>query len=254
MNNLFIILTTGAYIPWCIMLLFYMVHYKFFHFLSTCMYLIFATMKWSHMPHHRMNVIFWNRKFLVMEMCLFTRLITINFTGSGLLSYVIMLLSWWGFFQLNTEIQQHVTKAPIYCVFLLFLMSSTSSIIQQMASVVLISISIYLWQTTFKYESDAQMIRKLYIYYMVKIVEAYMVFLLEWTSYNMNLFSLLIFFVFPLLYSCWAYYAIKIEEDDINQYLYNIENLPKGYPMPLNFKHAIYHCKIAKKVFKDHKL
>ena len=254
MNKLFMILLTGAYIPWCIMLLVYMLRYDFFHFLSTSMYLIFATMKWSHIPHSHRNVIFWNRTFSVMEICLFIRLIIVNFTGSGLLSCVIMLLSWVGYFKLNLDVQKHVIEAPIYCVCLLFLMSSTSSLIQQLASVILISISIYHWQNKIKYESDKQMMRDLSIHYIVKITEAYMVFLLEWQSSGMNPFSLLIFVICPIIYYGWAYYSIEVEEDNMNQYLYNIENLPEGYPMPLNFKHAIARCKIAKKVFKDHKL
>ena len=96
--------------------------------------------------------------------------------------------------------------------------------------------------------------RKLMIIYGVKIIEAYMVFMLEWASSKMHVFSLVILFAFPIAYSLWGYYSVEIEEDNLSEYMYNMNKLPVGYPLPLNFKHAVTHCNIAKSLFKDHRL
>tara|TARA_B100000676_G_C18087323_1_gene856163 strand:+ start:3961 stop:4725 length:765 start_codon:yes stop_codon:yes gene_type:complete len=254
MNKLIIILTTGAYIPWTIMLFIYLVNYKMFDFLSTLLYLLFASMKWSHMEHGKMNVVFWNRVFVITEMALFVRLMILNLFGSGILSFVVMAALWWFTFKLPQQLQKIITEAPIYCVCLLFLMSSSRSTVQHLASVLLISISIYLWKKDLQFVNIHQMKRKLMIIYGVKIIEAYMVFMLEWASSKMHVFSLVILFAFPIAYSLWGYYSVEIEEDNLSEYMYNMNKLPVGYPLPLNFKHAVTHCNIAKSLFKDHRL
>ena len=250
MNKLFIILTTGAHIPWCMMLLFHVVHYDFFTLLSTLTYILFAWLKWSHLPHGNKSIVFWNRQFTTMEMCFFIRLIVFNITGSPFLSFCTFVGSWWCFFQLTESLQQHVVEAPIYCICILFLMSSTSSILQQIASIVLISISLYLWQTNLTLKKQIKHRKELYAYYISKIVEIYMVFLIEWSSNQMEMKSIITFTFFPFLYSCSAYYYIDWQQEDIREYLYHLHKLPKGYPLPLNFKHAVVNCNIAKKVFK----
>ena len=123
-----------------------------------------------------------------------------------------------------------------------------------MASILLIGISIAYWKNTNKLEDEKKMISKLWIYYIVKIIEIYLVFLLEWTSSPLKSSSIVIFILFPVIYSGWAYYSLEIEEENIKDYLFNMEKLPEGYPLPLNFKHSVDKCNVAKKVFKSHSL
>lgn len=252
MNNFFLVLTTASYIPWCIMLIIYLINYNIFHFLSTCIYLVFAGMKWSHRMHGNMSVIFWSRIYLITEMCLFLRLIILNIIHSGIASFTIMLTMWIFMYKLKTPLQKTVTEAPVYCVCLLFLMSSSRLYIQHVASVILITISIYLWKEKYQFETENDMWQKLYIHYSVKVLETYMVFLLEWASSGMTFSSLVILFLFPLLYSLLGYYSVENNKDDLSEYRYKLCKLPDRYPLPLNFKYAIASCNVAKKVFKDH--
>ena len=254
MNKLFVILLTGAYIPWCMMLLFYLLRLEISHFLSTALYLCFASLKWSHMPHANRNVIFWNRMFRVMEMCLVARIIVINMIGSAPLAFASSIAVWYGIAKMKLDMQKIATEAPIYCVCLLFLMSSTRSPVHHVASVVLISSSFYLWKYSHTYGNVSIMMTNLMIHYSLKIVEAYMVFLLEWASSPMATTSIIVFAILPVLYSGWAYYSLEIEDESIREYLFYLEKLPEGYPLPLNFKHAVDNCNIARKVFKEHTL
>lgn len=254
MNNLFIVLTTASYIPWCIMLMVYLLNYNVFHFLSTIAYLVFAGMKWSHMRHGNKGVIFWSRIFLITEMCLFLRLIILNIINSGIASFTIMLSMWIFMYKLKTPLQKTVTEAPVYCVCLLFLMSSSRMYVQHVASVILIAISIYLWKEDYCFETEYDMWKKLCLHYSFKIMETYMVFLLEWASSGMTFSSLIILFIFPLLYSLLGYYSADIDDGDLFEYMYKLRKLPDRYPLPLNFKYAIASCNVARKVFKDHAL
>ena len=254
MNKLFIILYTGVYIPWCILLLFYIFHYEWFHFLSTSFYVTFAILKLSHMEHLHYNVVYWNRMFIIVEMCLIVHLLVTNITGSGFLSFISMVISFWSIYKLKIQVQKIVTQAPIYSVCLLFLMTSSSSLLQQIAASILIFASISLWKMKHKYDTVDQMEKKLTNYYQLKIIEAYMVFILEWSSSPLHVLSGVIFIAFPMIYSCWAYYSLKMEQEDLERYYYYMDKLPVGYPIPLNFKHAVDHCNIAKNVFKPHSL
>lgn len=254
MNKLLLILHTGVYLPWCMMMFIYLLHYELFHFLSAFLYIMFAGLKWSHMEHFHRPVMFWDRMFRLMEICLIIRLCVVNIFHIGWLGFATMMLTWTGVSKLSAPLKKIALEAPIYCVCLLFFMSSTTSTTHHVASILLIGISIAYWKNKNSLEDEKKMISKLWIYYIVKIIEIYLVFLLEWTSSPLKSSSIVIFILFPVIYSGWAYYSLEIEEENIKDYLFNMEKLPEGYPLPLNFKHAVDKCNVAKKVFKSHSL
>ena len=115
MNKLFVILLTGAYIPWCMMLLFYLWDWKYLiSFLrrSICV----ASPNGATRQAQRD---FWNRMFRVMEMCLVARIIVINMIGSAHwrlpVDCRVVRDS-----EDEADMQKIATEAPIYCMSVIF--------------------------------------------------------------------------------------------------------------------------------------
>ena len=137
---------------------------------------------------------------------------------------------------------------------LLFLMSSSSNRFQQLAACCYICCVYWLDTINFVFVSNDDTIQKLNLYYRLHIALTYCLFFIEWSSSGLSFLSLHIILGLSLSYQLYAYNVLEEDISELNDYLFRVESLPANYPKPLNFEHAVKHCNVASKVFKDSRI
>jgi len=252
MNKLYQILCPGAYLPWGVMLMHYLFQLDVFHLLACVNYVALVVATLTHMEHFDIPVLEWGRMLIISEVCLILRLIFFSLTRSSFLSVLLMSLLWMVLYRLPEPRQQYMFNATVHSILLLFLVSVSSSLVQEMASVVLICVHLYRKKLSLVYVDDDQMLLALHDHYRLKIVEAYMIFLLEWSSSSLHWSSLLVIAVLSTGFQAYAYTTVHATTQNLHDYYPSIWKLAPGYPIPLDFVHARTHCNVAKSVFKPH--
>jgi hypothetical protein len=253
MNTLYRIIYPGSYLPWGVILLYYCIQLELFNTLVVFFYICLALVMLSHTDHLDKDVVYWHRLFNLGEFALASRLIVFNIYKSNLLGVVAAVLVF--SVGVNDNLLQKLTQPPFHAVCLLFLCSVSNSIIQMIAAVVLIGLRLHLWKSDWDCGSDKEMEEKLCTHFNLKIIESYMVFLLEWASItNIHWSSLPIIASIACGFQAYVYYNVPYVVQDLEDFYMQMHVLPEGYPMPLDFNHAREWSKIAKKVFKHHSI
>lgn len=244
----------GAYLPWGIVLMYYAFHLDFFHVLSVSNYVMLAGAKLTHMEHLDRPVLYWSRMFTMSELSLIVRLIVFMETRSSFLSVVGMLIVWFALSRLPERQQAALIQAPLYCVCMLTLVALTSSWTHRICGLVSVCSSLYQHRCKWEFESYETMERKVSDYFCLKILDAYLIFLLEWSSSSLHWASLCIVAVLSCAFQLYAYSEMSSDtpSHNLSDFYHNIYRLPPGYPIPLNFMPSREHCKVAKQVFKPH--
>lgn len=254
MNKLYQVLYPGSYLPWCIVLIYYLLHLEISNFVSASTYVIICVMKLSHMEFYNKNVIHWSLAQKICEFSLILRLITMNQTGSSFfgVSVATVTCALLGTLPLNKRV--FIMQPPFYALILLFLCSVSLSHIQTLSSIVLILLTLHQWKHPYTYNTITDMENNLLVHFNMKIMESYLIFLLEWANSDLHWMSLPIVIILSALFQLNAYYNIPYKKEDYEEFYMYMNNLPKDYPIPLNFYHARDHCNIANKVFKRHQI
>ena len=92
-------------------------------------------------------------------------------------------------------------------------------------------------------------------YHTLKLLQIYMLFLMEYSITKMNMWALVIILVSVSLYSGYAHFTLPSEcEVKISEFYMKVYELPPKYPLPLDIKDAIQNCEVAKRVFKTHEI
>jgi len=254
MNKLYQVMYPGAYLPWGVLLMHYLFQFDVFHLLACVNYVGLAMATLTHMEHFNVPVLKWGRMLVISEVCLVLRLILFSTTRSSFVSVLSMSILWMVLYRLPDAQQMLLMNASVHSVLLLFLISVSTSIVQECASIVLICVMLYRKKMSFMYVDDDQMRLVLSDHFRLKIVEAYMIFLLEWSSSSLHWSSLLVVVVLSSAFQAYAYTSIVDVPENLHDFYHNIWRLDPGYPIPLNFMHARANCKLAKSVFKPHNI
>jgi len=249
MNILYQIIYPGAYLPWCILAVYHMFRYSVLNFLTCVAIMGFAGASISHMEHLEKPVMEWNHLMMMSELCLFCKLILYNTTSSMFLSVTVSAVL---FAALHRN--DFLTQERIYCVILLFLSSVSANATQLLCCVALIGSTLYRWNVDMSYDSMGVMKQKLIQHFNQKIANVYLVFVLEWSSSSMHWMSLPVILALSSAFQLYAWLTIDTTNTVLDDFYYHLKKLPPNYPIPLDFKHARDHCKIAKKVFKPHQI
>lgn len=252
MNKLYQILYPGAYLPWCIVLIHYLFNMNICNLISAMVYVTISIMKLSHVEFYEKDVVFWNVAQKICEFALLFRLIILNITGSGLIGLVVAMIVCIVYGKTSKSRRMFMIQPPFYALTLLFLCSVSHNTIQIIATLILIILTIYQWKTVYVYNSLNDMEKNLYVHFNIKITEAYLIFVLEWANSPLHWMSLPIVMIISALFQANAIYNIPYRKGNYEEFYLFMQNLPKEYPIPLDFIHARAHCNIAKKVFKRH--
>ncbi len=254
MSKLYQVMYPGAYLPWGIVLLYYAFHVHVFRFLSGANYVLLAGLKLTHMEHFGRPVLYWSRMFTMSELSMMVRLIVLMETGSGVMSTLAMASTWFVLSRVPPKQQSKLIQAPLYCITLLVLSAVTTSWTQRICCLLRVCTAMYEYRTSWAYETYEGMEQKVSDYFKVKIADAYLMFLLEWSSSSLHWASLLVVGLFSVVFQVYACSEIDLSDEpsNLSDYYHNMHLLPLGYPVPLNFITSRDNCKVAKRVFKPH--
>ena len=87
-------------------------------------------------------------------------------------------------------------------------------------------------------------------YHTLKLLQIYMLFLMEYSVTKMNMWALVIILVAVSMYNGYACLTLSSEcEVKVSEFYMKVYELPPKYPLPLDIRVAINECDIAK-VFK----
>lgn len=256
MNILYKILYPGSYIPWCILTLHYVSQYNVFRSFYCIGILLLAAAKLSHMEHFHITVIEWSQLLTMFEMCLFLRYIICNTLDSKFIAITSTVILFSLFVRCGRNKKSFFVQERFYSILILFLCStSTMTYFQSTLCAALAALVLYEWNTDVRnYESLEQMRPLVKNYFHRKIARVYILFMIEYSTSKLRPSSLCIIIAVAFAFQLYAYMSIDITNNKLDDFYYNICNLPREYPIPLDFTHAREHCNIAKQVFKSHDL
>lgn len=253
MNTLYKILYPGSYIPWGTILLYYLLHARFFDLLACLTYVIISLICISHSDYNK-TVMHWESLHRICDFALIVRLILLNTLDSSFISLVFAIAICLIGGKLMKEKHRFVLTQPIlYGVCALFLCSSSYSRLQQVSVICVTILKMGQSGIHLTCNSENELEDKLRTYFRIKIAETYLLFLMEWSSIsNIHWISLPIIIFVSGLFQAMAYYDVPCDCQNLEEFYVNMNKLPENYPMPLNFRHARERSKVFSQVFKYH--
>ena len=255
MNKLYQILYPGSFLPWAIMIIFYVRHLEIFHFISSILYISFAITRIIHKPIQNIDVQVLGEAFKICELMMVVRLLILNQTESGFISTVATTSLWSVISKLKPSVRHKILKAPVFVATIVGLLSTTRSSIQALSGIFFIILLLFKRKIDFKYYDNVRSEMQLRRYYNTEILMSYCIFMMEWGSTKIHWLSLPIVLTLSLGFQYYAFKSIPLKNDaDLTDYYIALDKIPDHYPMPLNFKEAVEQCNIAKKVFKQHSI
>ena len=204
------------------------------------------------MEHLNKSGVEWNNISKMSEMALFFRLIIYNSIPSNFISFAITSLVF--FIGYCSTKKDAIVQERVYCIVLLFLCSASANYIQMISCVLLMGSTLYEWNANMTYLSTNEMKGKMIQYFNIKIANAYLIFIIEWASSSLNMWSLPVILFVSFWFQVYAWMTTDTSNEQLDDYYFTLNKLPKNYPIPLDFTHALDHCNIIKKVFKPHQI
>ena len=250
MNKLYRTLFLGAYIPSCILLIYYFTRYYFAYFLMSGVYIGISMIVVLHQPLLEKSVRYWAMLKRVAELALIVSFILRSTYNNELFTVVMFLLCATILDKLPTILQSNIEKPAVY-VTLMMLFLSQASVVAQVAGAC--SCFLVISEHVTKQIDVKNIEENLKIHFNVKLLQVYMFFIVEWTLTRLNEWALLFILTGSIAFNTYAYMTLDRTVPDVQSYA-NVNALPAAYPIPLNINEACRHCSIAKQVFKDHDL
>lgn len=256
MNKLFRVLFVGAYIPYAILLSYYLTRLYLSYFLIQAVFLASSFAAISHKTYFDKSVLAWVRVKRVFEL-----LMLISFSvRSFYRNQIITLCAVVGFFfvamRLPKKYQNKCENPAIYVTFCMIFVTN-ADVIGKVCSILQCILILYEPHakqiTTASFEWAIE--RRLRQYHTVRLLQVYLFFFIEYSLTRMNLMALIIIIVGVGLYNAYACMTLDMDSEvKVNEYYLKADNLPKMYPLPLDILDAIRSCDIAKTVFKSHEI
>lgn len=256
MNKLFRVLTVGAYIPYAILLSYYLTRLYLIYFFILGIYLSSSYAVLTHKAYLDKGVLAWVRAKRVCELLLISSFSLRSYFKSQLLT--ILYVAFFTFLLVKTprRYQQKCEHSAVYVTVCMFFLSN-ADILGKICTIILSLLIMYEPHarnvTTASFDFAIE--RRIRQYHGVKLLQIYMLFLMEYTVTSINLYALIIIFVSVALFNAYSFFTLEIQSEvKVTEFYLKVSELPINYPLPLDINDAIESCKIAEKVFKSYEI
>ncbi len=256
MNKLFRVLFVGAYIPYAVLLSYYFTRFYIAYFLILSLYLASCFAVLNHKPYLEQGILAWVRAKRVCELLLISSFSVRAYYKSQLFSILGIIAGTILVCKIPRRYQSKCEHSAVY-VTMCMLFITNADILGKLCTLLLSLLVLY--------EPQAQKIndasfewaieKRIRQYHTLKLLQTYMLFLMEYSITKMNMLALLIIITSVILYSGYACLTLSMEcEVKVSEFYMKAYDLPPTYPLPLDMKVAIANCKVAKRVFKTHEI
>lgn len=250
MNKLYRTLFLGAYIPSCILLIYYFTRYYFAYFLMSGVYIGISMIVVLHQPVLEKSVRYWVLLKRVAELALIVSFILRSTYNNELFTVVMFVLCTTVLDKLPSLLQTNIEKPAVYVTLMTLFLSQASGVAQVAGAC---SCFLVIYEPVARRIDIDHIEEHLKTYFHIQLLQVYMFFIVEWTLTRLNEWALLFILSGSIVFNAYAYMTLDQSAPDVQSYA-NVNSLPPSYPIPLNINEACRQCSIAKQVFKDHNL
>ncbi len=256
MNKLFRVLFVGAYIPYVILLSYYVTRLYVAYMLVLLLHLSSSYALLMHRPFLEKGVLAWARAKRVCELLLLASYSVRAHTKSQLLTLFVVASLTVAVTRIPKRYQYKCEHPAVYVTAAMVFLTQTD---------VLGKVAIIIQSALVLYEKQARDVssasfefaieRRLRQYHTLKLLQIYMIFLMEYTLTRMNMSALAIVLLCAGVFNAYACFTLpSCAEVKVGEYYPKVHELPERYPLPLDIRNAIESCEVARKVFKSHEI
>jgi len=256
MNKLFRVLFVGAYIPYAILLSYYFTRFYIAYFLILSLYLASCFAVLTHKPYLEKGILAWVRAKRVCELLLISSFSVRAYYRSQLLSLSVIMVGTIFVCRIPRRYQSKCEHAAVY-VTACMLYLTNADILGKICTLILSVLILYEQQArkindaSFEWAIE----KRIRHYHTLKLLQTYMLFLMEYSITKMNIWALLIIIISVLIFSVYACLTLSMDvEVKVSEFYMKVYELPDRYPLPLDIRDAIINCEVAKRVFKTHEI
>ncbi len=256
MNKLFRVLFVGSYIPYAILLSYYFTRFYVAYFLILSLYLASCIAVLTHKPYLDKGILAWVRAKRVCELLLISSFSIRAYYRSQLLSIVGILIGTFVVCKIPRRYQSKCEHSAVY-VTVCMLYLTNADILGKICTLVLSVLILYEQQArkindaSFEWAIE----KRIRQYHTLKLLQIYMLFLMEYSITKMNIWALIIILVSVSLFSVYACFTLSWDvEVKVSEFYMKVYELPATYPLPLDIKEARTNCEVARRVFKTHEI
>lgn len=256
MNKLFRVLFLGAYIPYAVLLSYYFTRLYLAYFLILSIYLASCFCLLSHKPYLEKGVLAWTRAKRVCELLLVSSFSVRAYYRSQLFSIVGIIVGSILVCKVPRRYQSKCEHGAVYVTACMVFLTN-ADVLGKVCTLILSLLILYEDQArkindaSFEWAIE----KRLQQYHTLKLLQIYMLFLMEYSITKMNMWALVIILVSVSIYTAYACFTLSFEcEVKISEFYMKVYELPDRYPLPLDIKDAIQNCEVARRVFKTHEI
>lgn len=257
MNKFTRVLFLGAFIPYAILLIYYITRWYFSYFLILSLYIISTVAKLTHRQYLEKSILAWVRVQRVCELALISSFALRNVYNNGIIAlcavstFVALLI------KMPRRMQKNIENEAVYVTICMCFFTNADSL-GKLSTMCLCILKMYEPQAkliTSHATFDFAIESRLKQYHCVCLFQIYALFIMEYTLTRVNIWGFVLIGTCVAIYNAYAYFTLPHDSElRITEYYMSVSELPKNYPIPLNVKDAISECDIAKKVFKTHSI
>ena len=258
MNKLFRVLTLGSYIPYLILLSYYLTRLYLIYFFILGVYLASSYAVWMHTPFLDHGILAWIRAKRVCELLLVSSFTLRSYMKSQLVTFAYLSAAAICVVRLPRRFQRKVEHTAVYVTVCMFFLTN-ADFLGKVATIIMALLVMYephARQVTHLASFEWAIEKRIRQYHVLKILQVYMMFIMEYSITRMNVFALLIILISVGGFNVYAYLSLDHDiECKVSEFYQKVDDLPPHYPLPLDVKQAIKSgCKLAVKVFKTHEI
>lgn len=256
MNKLYRVLFVGAYIPYAILLSYYITRFYFVYVFILLLYIASSYAVLVHKPFLDKGILAWVRAKRVCELLLLSSFSIRVYYKSQFLTFVLTAVLVFVIIKVPKKFQHKCEHNALYVTICMVFLTN-ADIIGKMCTTIQSVLILYERQARNVNSANFEFAieRRIRQYHTLKLLQVYMVMLMEITLTKMNAWAVLIIILSAILYSVYAYLTLSLKcEARVSEYYTRINELPSTYPIPLDMKDAINNCELAKKLFKTHEI
>jgi len=256
MNKLFRVLFVGAYIPYAVLLSYYFTRFYIAYFFILSIYLASCFSVLTHKPYLEKGILAWVRAKRVCELLLISSFSVRAYYKSQLLSIAGIIVGTIVVCKVPRRYQSKCEHSAVYVTACMVFLTN-ADILGKVCTLVLSLLVLYEEQArkindaSFEWAIE----KRIQQYHTLKLLQIYMLFLMEYSITKMNMWALVIILLSVCLYNAYACLTLSPEcEVKISEFYMKVYELPTKYPLPLDIRDAIRNCEVAKRVFKTHEI
>lgn len=256
MNKLFRVLTIGGFIPYAVLLSYYLTRLYVVYFFILAIYLGSSYAVVTHKPYLEKGILAWVRAKRVCELLLISSFSLRAYFKSQLMTMAYVFLFSVIIVKIPRRYQSKCEHSALYVTVCMFYLSG-ADLIGKVSTIILSLLVMYEPQAREVNSAsfDFAIERRIRQYHTVKVLQIYMLFLMEYSVTMINLQALSIIMISVVLFNAYALYTLDIDcEVKVSEFYLKVYEAPPNYPLPLDILDAVKSCKVAEKVFKSHQI